>query len=99
VTGPIELQGGGVTINGSLLVGSSAGLSLAASATNSSVSNITFANFPGVGVSWSASDGRMINVTVFGCRDDGLQLIGNRNVVTTSVFGSATANGSRRQRQ
>jgi hypothetical protein len=95
VTDTIDLQGGGVIVNGAQLVGSSAGLSLAASATNSSVSNITFANFPRVGVSWATSNGRMTNVTVFGSGDDGLQLIGNHNVVTSSVFGSATANGNR----
>jgi hypothetical protein len=95
VTGPIELLGRGVTISGAQLTGSfSAGLSLGAAANGSFVSNVTFADFPGTGVLWAASDGRLSNVTIYGCSGDGLQLDGHRNVISDSFFGNLTVAGT-----
>jgi hypothetical protein len=92
VTGPIELRGGGATISGAQLTGtSSVGLLLGAAATNSSVSNLTITEFPGTGVVWAASDGRLSNVTISGCGGHGLELYGHRNLLSSSVIGKAAA--------
>ncbi len=93
---PIDIRGGGVTISGAQLSGSfSVGLFLGIGASNSSVTNVTFTDFPGAGALWAASDGRMSNVTIFGCGSDGLQLDGHRNVISISFIGNVTIAGSR----
>ncbi len=95
VNDPLDFDGGGVVISGAQLTGapSTVALQVAQFAPGSSMTNTTWANFPGSGVYWAASDGRMTSVTVTGCAQDGLRLVGDRNFIADSVFGNASVPG------
>jgi hypothetical protein len=89
ITDALVLEGGGVTIKGTLLTNQSGpGLWLTEQANGSSVAGLTLTGFPGTAVLWAASNGVLKNTYVNRNGGDGLYLAGNNNTIDSTIFGN-----------